>query len=102
MIWELILAPEAEAEIAEARDWSIDWYDERGSSLGADFLVAVQAALAAITENPFQYQIVWKHYRRAGLQRFPYNVIYSASDQVIRVVACIHGRREPEIWQERI
>ena len=98
MTWELIVAPEAEAEIAEARDW----YDEREPGLGADFIAIASSALAAIEENPFQYQIVWKHYRRVVLHRFPYNVIYSASDEVIRVVACIHGRRNPEIWQERI
>jgi plasmid stabilization system protein ParE len=96
--WELIVGPEAEAEIAEARDW----YDDRDSGLGAEFVAVVRSALVAIAENPFQYEIVWEHYRRAVLHRFPYNVIYSASDQVIRVVACIHGRRDPEVWQDRI
>jgi hypothetical protein len=65
-------------------------------------LLSCVVQLAAIAENPFQYQIVWKHYRRLVLRRFPYNVIYSASDQVIRIVACIHGRRNPELWQDRI
>jgi hypothetical protein len=47
--WELIVAPEAEAEIAEARDW----YDERDSRLGAEFVAVVRSALVAIAENPF-------------------------------------------------
>jgi toxin ParE1/3/4 len=71
MTSELILAPQAEAEIAEARDW----YDARRPGLGADFLVAVRIAFAAIAENPHQYQVSCKHFRRAGLGRFPYTLI---------------------------
>jgi plasmid stabilization system protein ParE len=93
----LVLGPEAEAEIAGARNW----YDERHPGLGVDFLVAVEAGLAAIKENPLQYQIVWKHIRRVGLRPFPYNLFYSVSDEIIRVVACIHGSRNPRVWRER-
>jgi hypothetical protein len=39
--WELILGPEAEAEIAEASDW----YDRRSPGLGAEFVGAVDVTL---------------------------------------------------------
>jgi toxin ParE1/3/4 len=94
---ELILAPEAEAEIAEARDW----YDARRLGLGAEFLAEVHVALAVIEENPLQYQISWQHFRSVGLDRFPYNLIYSVSSGAIRVVACVHGKRDPKVWRER-
>ena len=94
---ELILGPEAEAEIAEARDW----YDQRRPGLGADFVHAVDAMLVTIQHSPFQYQTVWGQFRRAGLRRFPYGLIYIASDREINVVACFHGRRNPRTWQER-
>jgi hypothetical protein len=51
---KVILRPEAEAELAEA----IDWYESRGKGLGADFMRAVDAAMAAIEHNPEQHQIV--------------------------------------------
>jgi hypothetical protein len=51
---KVILRPEAEAELAEA----IDWYESRGKGLGADFMRAVDAAMAAIERNPEQHQIV--------------------------------------------
>jgi len=95
--WELIIGPEAEAEIAAAQDW----YDERIPGLGAEFIAAVRRIIAAIAENPFQYQIVWKNYRRAVLRRFPYLVIYAVSGDIVRVVACFHGQRDPAAWQER-
>jgi plasmid stabilization system protein ParE len=95
--FELILGPQAEAEIAEAGNW----YDERSPGLGLDFLHAVEAMLTEIKQNPLQYQIAWNHFRRAGLHRFRYNLIYRVSAQVIRVVACVHGARNPKVWQER-
>ncbi len=98
MTWELIVGPEAEGEIAEARDW----YDERVPGLGADFVAAVRNKITAIADNPLQYQPVWKLYRRAVLHRFPYLLVYAVSDHVIRVVACVHGQRDPKDWQERL
>ena len=94
----LVLRPEAEAELAEA----VDWYEARGKGLGADFLRAVDAAIAAILRNPEMYPIVFLTARRAVLRRFPYNLIYVASDDEIVVHACMHGRRDPRRWQERI
>ncbi len=94
----LIVEPEAEAEIAEARNW----YDLRSPGLGAEFVGAVDTTLAAIRQNPFQYQPVWGHFRRAGLRRFPYGLIYIVPDRQIIVVSCFHGRRNPKVWRERI
>jgi ParE toxin of type II toxin-antitoxin system, parDE len=96
--FDLTFRPEAEAEVAVAKRW----YDEQRPGLGSDFVHALDVALAAITENPFQYQIVWKQYRRVSLRRFPFGLIYHASNQGIVVLACIHGRRNPKVWQDRI
>jgi plasmid stabilization system protein ParE len=93
----VILRPEAEAELAEA----IDWYESRGKGLGADFMRAVDAAMAVIERNPEQYQIVKGQVRRAVLRRFPYGLIYVASQHEITVLACFHGRRDPRRWFER-
>jgi plasmid stabilization system protein ParE len=94
---ELIVEPEAEVEIDQASRW----YEKQSPGLGADFLRAVEMALAVIRRNPFQYQIVYDEVRRAGLRRFPHGLMYVVSDREIIVVACIHGRRDPKRWQER-
>ena len=93
----LFVEPEAEGEIDEASRW----YDSHSPGLGADFLRAVDAVLAAIQDNPHQFQTIYGEVRRAGLRRYPYGLMYVVSDQDIVVVACIHGRRHPKVWQER-
>jgi len=97
MIHDLIVIPEAEAEIDEASRW----YDTQSPGLGADFLRAVGAALAAIRRNPFQYQFIYSQTRRGRLRRFPYGLLYITTDREVIVVACIHGRRSPKRWRDR-
>jgi plasmid stabilization system protein ParE len=95
---ELVVEPEAEAEIDEASRW----YDTQNPGLGTNFLRAVGAALAVIQRNPFQYQVIYREVRRAQLRRFPYGLIYTVTEQEIIVAACVHGRRSPESWQDRM
>ena len=90
--------PEAAAELVEA----VDWYEARGRGLGAEFLRALDAAISGIQRHPLGYPSVFGNCRRALLRRFPYSVIYVVSDQEILIVACIHGRRDPALWQERV
>jgi len=97
VIRELIIEFEAEAEIAEAGDW----YNERKPGLGTDFTHAVNHTLATIQQNPFQYQVVWRQFRRAGIARFPYGLIYVPSATDITVLSCFHDRRNPRAWKRR-
>jgi plasmid stabilization system protein ParE len=98
MTRELILAPEAEAEIAEAASW----YESHGRGLGPEFLRAVEAVLETVQRNPQQYQVIHRDLRRAPLRRFPFSLMYILSEREIMVLACIHGRRCPKHWKERM
>jgi plasmid stabilization system protein ParE len=93
----LIFRPEAEVEIIDA----ITWYEERGKGLGAEFLRAFEATLAAIERNPHQYAIVEGEIRRAVLRRFPYSIMYVIVDHELLILACFHASRNPERWRER-
>jgi len=84
--------PEVATELLEA----VDWYQARAPGLGAEFLRSLDAALAAIQRNR-----LLGNARRAVLRRFPYSVIYEPSHDEIPIVACIHGRRDPQRWQKR-
>jgi plasmid stabilization system protein ParE len=88
----------ARSEIVEAARW----YEGQASGLGADFLRAVEIAIAAIQRNPYQYQQVHGATRRARLRRFPHGIVYyiSGADEIV-IVGCVHGRRDPEHWQDR-
>jgi plasmid stabilization system protein ParE len=54
-----------------------------------------------ISENPRRYQIAHRDLRRVLLARFPYCVYFREFPEVIIVIACMHGRRDPERWQNR-
>jgi hypothetical protein len=71
MAADLILAPEAEQDIAEA----YAWYEARRVGLGEDFLTSVDACLQAIRRTPEACAAVHEGYRRGLLRRFPYSEI---------------------------
>lgn len=98
MIRRILLRPEAEQELAEA----VTWYEHRGRGLGAEFLRALEAAISLLQRHPEMNPIVVGAARRAVLRRFPYSLIYVVFESEILIVACIHGRRDPQRWQGRL
>jgi plasmid stabilization system protein ParE len=94
---ELIIRPEAEAELAEA----FDWYEERVRGLGSEFLISVDAAIHSIIRKPLQFCKVHNNVRRALLRRFPYSVFFLAEGNRIVILAVFHAKRDPKRWQER-
>ena len=97
MTLELIVRPEAEAEMGEA----FDWYEERLPGLGSDFLLNVDATFHAILRNPSQYPVVHRNLRRALIRRFPYQVFFLLEEHRIVVLAVFHAKRSPKRWQGR-
>lgn len=86
---KLIIQPVALGDISEIGDR----YDQYNESLRDGFLKAVDRALTRLVQNPFQFQIVYRQFRRVLVNRFPYALFYVVSENEINVVACIHGRR---------
>lgn len=97
MNWSLRVQPRARLEIIEATGW----YFERGANVAGNFMQALDATLGRIHDNPLQYQIVHSELRRAGVHRFPYALIYTASSGEVVVLGCVHGRRHPRHWRDR-
>lgn len=86
------------AEIREAAQW----YSERGLGLDDAFLDEVSRVLRLIRGAPSRYPFVDADLRKAVLRRFPYIVLYRAREDEVVVIACFHGRRNPEEWQRRL
>ena len=84
-------------EIAEPAEW----YEARSAGLSADFLRAVDVAVASVLRAPEQYPRVHEDMHRALLRRFPYSLIYSFDDEELVVLACLHWRQNPERWRDR-
>lgn len=66
-----------------------------------EFLAAADALINGIAEHPLRYPVIRRNTRRALLSRFPYAVYFRIYEEVVVVVACMHGRRNPGRWQVR-
>ncbi len=97
MKYKIIVRPEAEAELADA----YAWYEQQVTSLGDDFILAVDAAINSIRRNPLQYPVVYKDIRRTLTHRFPYQIFFIVNKLQIVVIAVFHGMRNPAIWKSR-
>lgn len=60
-----------------------------------------QLAISYLNENPLHQQIIYKEVRKMNLHKFPYAVYYIFKDDKIYVVALMHLRRHPNVWQTR-
>lgn len=82
-------------------DQAFLWYESQRPGLGREFLAAADALVSAIAEHPLRYPVVRRNSRRALLRRFPYAMYFRVYDDVIVVIACMHGRRAPRRWHVR-
>jgi len=93
----LVVRSEAENDLAEAHQW----YYERHPDLGREFLGAVDAVFQTIETDPKLYASVFRNVRRAFCRRFPYSVYYLETGLDVVVIAVLHQRRNPAVWQLR-
>lgn len=92
-----IFRPAAAADV----EYAYQWYELQQAGLGEEFLAAVRAALESMMASAESFPVVHRQTRRALLRRFPYGLYYRIFDDQIVVVACMHGRRNPQRWQSR-
>jgi plasmid stabilization system protein ParE len=95
---ELILAPEAALDLAEA----YSWYEECKTGLGEDFLACVEAAVESIRSAPARYAVVDGECRRALVRRFPYAIFFEGEQRKVTIYAVFHASRDPEKWRSRL
>ena len=80
----LVIRPEAEDDLADAKRW----YDRREDGLGTELVERVEAALDTIRTIPLAPAVVFEDIRRVLVRKFPYAVFY-------------HASRDPRGWQSR-
>lgn len=93
----MLITPEAEADLADARRW----YERQREGLGEQLLLCVEAALDRIQRMPEAAPEVYPGVRRVSVPRFPYGAFYRIDPDQLAVIAIYHSRRDPRGWQTR-
>jgi plasmid stabilization system protein ParE len=93
-----IVRPLAEADLEDAARW----YEDERAGLAERFFGDVDRTFALIRERPLQFPAISGDVRRALLRTFPYAVYFSASEEMVTVLAVLHMRRNPKVWRGRL
>ena len=89
--------PEARLELLQ----QIDYYGSVREGLGVRFEQAVSQVVRRAIANPEQGASRARDTRRLLVKKFPFSVIYRATDEEVTIVAVAHQRKRPEYWGER-
>jgi toxin ParE1/3/4 len=86
-----IVRPEAYGDLTSAHDW----YESRRAGLGAELAGAVLQKLHAVRLNPELFPV--RHgpnTRRVLVDRFPYAVYFTTSEEAVIVLAIFHTSQD--------
>ena len=83
-------------------DDAIQYYEIQLKGLGRKFLNEVLESINLIQKFPQLWAKNSTNTRKAVLRNFPYNVIYSAAENKITIIALAHQNRMPEYWIDRM
>jgi plasmid stabilization system protein ParE len=92
------LLPEAGEEL----DGAASHYESQQFGLGSALLAEMTKTFDQIAELPFAARAVRGDLRRKFVRRFPYYILYRASDEEILIVAIARRRRRPGYWRRRL
>jgi plasmid stabilization system protein ParE len=88
---------EARIEFFEAAEY----YEEQVVGLGDEFIYEVERVLDIILQHPFIGTKITSTERRFFTSRFPYGIIYSVEDDLIKIFAVMNLRQRPGYWKHR-
>jgi hypothetical protein len=97
-----VAAVDIQSQARRELEQSALWYDEQILGLGDDFLSEVEKAIASIAQSPERWPFIKGKARRCPVHRFPYGVVYTYGQGVVRVVSVMHLHRRPGYWEDRL
>ena len=93
--FEVVLAPAAESDAAEA----FRWYSERNKLAADGFRAEVLDAIDRLVDAPLSRAADEAGNRKRVVRRFPYSVCYEVNGNTVTVLAVAHHRRRPNYWR---
>ncbi|MBS1624266.1 MAG: type II toxin-antitoxin system RelE/ParE family toxin [Bacteroidetes bacterium] len=97
MAYDYFYLVEAAAEAEQA----LQYYKDINLELSEDLLNKIESTIGLITHNPLLFQKITRQYRKANLERFPYQIIYHVKNETIVIVALAHHKQKPNYWRKR-
>jgi plasmid stabilization system protein ParE len=88
--WIVTIRPKAKADIRRAHDW----YEERGSGLGDEFLADHAEALLRLEADPERFPLYYHGFRRILTHRFPYKTFFRIVGRDIIIFRILHGAQD--------
>ena len=89
---------QAREELAE----SAQWYEDRKSGLGEEFLIEVESKLERIANRPQSHPVTYENVRQISLTRFPYLIYYLIKPPSIFILSVWHKKRNRDGWKTRL
>jgi plasmid stabilization system protein ParE len=97
MSQRLLIRTEAHADVEEAARW----YEDQRRGLGEVFYRQVSDLIGQVAESPLRFPLVAPTVRRGLVQRFPYALYFVVDESAIVILAVLHQRRDPQVWERR-
>jgi toxin ParE2 len=91
------LAP-ARSELRE----TVSYYNSRRPRLGEEFRDEAWETIRRIKQFPQAWHPLGGSIRRCQMQRFPYGIIYEATEQELVIIAIANLHKKPEYWRSRV
>lgn len=86
----VIIRPNAEADLQEARRW----YETQRAGLGDELLDEVRHAVRLLEEDPERRPVYYRGFRRLITRRFPYKLFYCIEGDRVIVFRILHAKQE--------
>ena len=78
-----------------------DHYDAVSSALGSRFRRLVREKIQAVAERPESFGEIGGGFRGALVDRFPYVIVYTASDGTVSIFGIRHAASDRSTWFDR-
>jgi plasmid stabilization system protein ParE len=88
--WRVIIRPNAEADLSEARSW----YESQRAGLGDELLDEVRHAVSLLADDPERRPFYHLDFRRLLTRRFPYKLFYRVEGDRVIVFRILHAKRK--------
>jgi hypothetical protein len=90
--------PEATGELAE----STEWYAGKSLVASRNFLVAVDVAIASISDDPKRFPYIDDRHQACSVATFPFQIVCRYDADRLIVIAVAHAKRRPGYWRDRL